>query len=341
MASGQAPEIRDRLEDGHIRAGLHDFANLVGDFLLFLGRRNVSGLPRLVDVDEMLRHGAGTAGNRSVTAHGKGGQEKTVRPKEHGEIAVPDVYIVLKANAVRPTVLTADDVRAFLRDFLHQGSGNIVGGALRDDVDVNREIRRHGGADVLVILYNRLVFESEKRRRHGPDTVRADTLGVFRKAQRLFGGLRADVDIHNHAARRGLDYGFRNQFTLRFAQVHHLARGAAGIQAVDALANQKFDVFFNGLYIHFALLGQRGGHGGDNAVHLFHVHAPPFYFAAPWRFISSPAFPAVPPAGARVPDTAATSPARKWDNKRRCPCSSRAGLSFSRTRALQNSPALT
>jgi len=81
---------------------------------------------------------------------------------------------------------------------------------------------------------------------------------------------RTAVDERGHAAGSGLDNGLRDLLALFLAHQIHLAGRAAGIQAVDALANQKFSLLGHGLQINMSVLGERRGHRSDDTIQLFH-----------------------------------------------------------------------
>ena len=143
-------------------------------------------------------------------------------------------------------------------------------GQLGDDVDIDGEILRQGGAHRLVILHHRLLIHGEIAGGDHAHAVGADLLGVLSQPDGLVLVHGAHVDEHRDAPGGLLYHRLGHQFPLLGAHEIHLAGGTAGIQTLHTLLDQILRLRLQRSDIHLVVRGEGSGHSSDHAVQLFH-----------------------------------------------------------------------
>ena len=129
---------------------------------------------------------------------------------------------------------------------MEQWHGQGHPGQLGNVVDHKVRVRSRGG-DIIPILGDGVLREMEINRRNRRDGVHAQALRVGRQFHAVRGVVAGHMGDHRETSLSGLHHVLQHQLALRHALINALARGAAHINALHALFNQKTGQLLNAL----------------------------------------------------------------------------------------------
>ena len=81
---------------------------------------------------------------------------------------------------------------------------------------------------------------------------------------------RAHMDVGRQAAPVLPDHGFGHELSILLGHEEHLAGGAAGIQALQAVVDAVIHQVLQALDVDLVIFGERGDNGHDSAEQFLH-----------------------------------------------------------------------